>query len=280
MEDYRRLATILRTVDRQQYAENYLDPRHETDLSQRSREIRTIRSIRKVDRTRAVTPYVEFFVNGAAEPVTYIADTGADENIISLKEARARLGVDYRLVCSQRPLELNAVWGECQRALGAVDLRMELRYNRGDMPVSKSKTVRFWVFQSDDTPTLVGIPGMQALGFGIVPKDDVMRVCIDDESGFVLKHLSDPGGGAGCAFRMTTTEEVPLYATSDVVLRPGRSIVRVAVGNGDKIEGRILMSMSHMLGLDVHGSGYIVENNTSEVVDGWELHTTYYACDK
>jgi exodeoxyribonuclease III len=265
VEDHRRLDSILRTVDKQAYFDAEVIERKKEDGCLKVRKIREIRTT-----AASNTPYLEFFVNNADTPLYYILDSGADENIISRREAMSILGKDYKVFDRDNPITIEAAWGDAQEATGCVYVPMSVRYKKGEEARSTEAKVRFWVFEDDSTPTLVGVPAMLDLNLGIISQQGKMTATVSEGQDIFLKPLSDPGTEKTRARMVTVAIEVPMIATTDLRLIPGRSIIKVAVGNGEESEynGAVVMSTAHLLGLNASGQGYIVENNTSCVVEG------------
>jgi hypothetical protein len=259
-----RLGNVLRTIDKQRAA----DASEHTQESNRCLKIRKIYTLTEADSPAPTTPYLDFFINDSNKSYLGIPDTGADENIISKQEAMKMLGNDYKLHDEESPLELGSAWGDTLESLGCIYLPMIIRYEENGETRRLSDTVRFWVFDGQDIPTLIGIPAMKQLQFGILPVDGVLKVCITANGNMILRDLPDASAGSKARMLTKVEEEIPLSVEDDLELHPGRSIIRVSVGNTQVYDGRTIMSTSHMLGLDAFGTGYIVENNTSRIDNG------------
>ena len=219
----------------------YDDDSPETKIEGHIRKTFMIREV--TSNEASLTPYAPFYLNDKL--VRVIVDSGADENMMSIAEARAAMNTKYKLYSADEPLRLASVWGETQQAEGYVWMPMAMKYtdNRGQEQ-TRSAEVKMWVFQGD-VPTLLGTPAMVTMKIGIVPSEDntIMLSIREGNKEIATVELNEEGIEANPQrvrrIAQKFKEEVLLTAMTDQAVKVGRTVLRVKVP--DKYNGETLM---------------------------------------
>ena len=218
-------------------------------------------------------PMLGFQFNDCKEEL-HIVDSGADVNVLSVREARRFLGNDYELHGAESPLRLAGVFGEPQIAEGYVNIPVRLTYDNGRQTVEQ--VLKFYVFEDPSTPTLMGFPAMNALGVGLAQKWDAQKnvnvpiALITNKEVRTEEPLRTGAPHGGCFVLSEAARFVPVVAATDCMVHPGRNLLRVRVPV-DCTE--VCMSMTNMEHMDADGGGFVLENNTFQP-DGGFAHVT------
>ena len=276
-KDVLRLGNVLKAIDESRSnglgSDNHghsSDDGQTVDLKIRRIYRLTVRSAK--DDT-SCPPMLGFQFNGNEEEL-HIVDSGADVSVISMTKARKILGDELALHGTDSPLRLAGVFGHPQVAEGYVNIPVRLTYDEGRQIVEK--TIKFYVFEDPDTPTLMGFPAMTELGVGLSQKWDAQKrvnvpiALITDKNVRTEEPLRKGAPHSGCFALSEASLFIPVVAAADCVVRPGRNLLRVRVPDNCT---EVCMSMANMDHVDADGEGFLLENNTFQPEDGF-AHVT------
>ena len=227
-------------------------------------------------RTKCPTPYLEVFMGDQSSPSYFIADTGADECVINEQRAKFHMGKDYKLEEPIGRMIMEGATGEPEEAIGIVTIQLTIKYEHDGEHFKRKKPVRFWVFEGERMPTLLGIPAFSSLGIYVGAPEDGPPECrihhTCEKTGdtvMVLKNLHDAEAvGVSCsrADISSTVTEIPLRIIEDVCLQPGSTVL--SVGTPDGYDGRTVMSVDPYGTSSALNKGVALQNNLCDVKDG------------